>query len=360
MIIGVPKEIKTHEYRVGVTPAGVEELTADGHILLVESSAGEGSGFDDDLYRKAGAEIIERDLLYARADLVVKVKEPLPEEFSLFREESALFTFLHLAPNRELTHMLLDKKITALGYETLETDGRLPLLQPMSAIAGRMAPLVGAWYLQKFSGGSGVLPTGTVGVRPGKAVILGAGTVGYNAARVAVGLEMETVILNRGTDRLERMSELFPGRLRTLPLTTVSITDAIRDADLVIGAVYVRGGRTPILIKRTMLSHMKRGAIIVDVSIDQGGCAETSRPTTHDRPIYEVDGILHYTVANMPGAYPRTSTLALTNATLPYIRILAEHGILPALGKDAALKSALNTHRGAIAHTTLAKEYVPR
>jgi len=359
MIIGVPKEIKKHEYRVSVTPAGVAELSDSGHVILVEPSAGDGSGFSDNEYRQAGAEFIDKERLFKRADLVVKVKEPLPEEYDLLRQGSALFTYLHLAPNPGLTRILLDKKITALAYETLEKNGSLPLLQPMSTIAGSMAPLVGAYFLQKPVGGAGVLPMGMPGVRPAKVVILGAGTVGLHAARVSIGLEMNTVMLNRGIDRLERMQELFPGRITTLPLTPQAIADEIRDADMVIGAVYSLGSRTPVLIKRAMLSTMKRGAIIVDVSIDQGGCSETSRPTSHDNPVYEVDGILHYMVANMPGAYPRTSTLALTNATLPYIRKIAEQGVITAMENNPALKSALNTHQGTITHKNLAKEHLP-
>lgn len=357
MIIGVPKEVKIHEYRVGITPSGVSDLVRDGHAVLIETGAGAGSGFADDEYRFAGAEITSRTILFSRAELIVKVKEPLPDEYDLLAANSILFTYLHLAPNPELIEVLLKKNITALGYETLEKDGGLPLLHPMSAIAGRMAPIVGAFYLQKFFGGIGILPTGTAGVRPVKTVVLGAGTVGYNATRVCVGLEMETVVMNRSIERLEQLGELFPGRITTLPLTQASVAAEIGDADMIIGAVYVRGGRTPVLIKKDMLHLMKRGAIIVDVSIDQGGCAETSRPTTHDAPVYEVDGILHYTVANMPGAYPRTSTLALTNATLPYIKTLAAYGVATAFEHNDALKTALNTHGGKIIHKALAKEY---
>lgn len=357
MIIGVPQEIKKHEYRVGMTPTGVSDLTGSGHTLLIETGAGEGSGFSDDEYRRAGAEITSRNMLFDRADLIVKVKEPLPAEYALLREQSALFTYLHLAPNPELTRLLLAKKITGLAYETLEKNGFFPLLHPMSAIAGRMAPLVGSHYLQKIHAGTGVLPMGTTGVKPAKVVILGAGVVASHAARISVGLEMETVVLNRGTERLERLDELFAGRIRTLPLSPALIAGEIRDADMVIGAIYHPGGRTPILLTHHMLSHMKRGAIIVDVSIDQGGCAETSRPTTHDNPVYEVNGILHYTVANMPGAYPRTSTLALTNATLPYIKTLAAEGISGAFEKNASLKTALNTFAGDLANDTLAKEF---
>ena len=354
MIIGVPKEIKKEEYRVAVTPGGCAELVASGHVLLIEQGAGVGSGFSDDDYRESGAELVDREALFRQAELIVKVKEPLPVEFGLFREGQALFTYLHLAPNRELTEFLLAKKITALAYETLESRGTLPLLAPMSEVAGRMAPLAGAWCLQKIAGGTGLLPTGAVGVKPAKAVVLGAGVVGCNAARVAAGIGMETVVLNRGTDRLQRLDELMAGRVRTLVMTAGSIAGEIRDADLVVGAVLVPGGRPPLLVPREMLKGMKPGAVIVDVSVDQGGCVETTRPTTHDQPIYVVEGIIHYAVANMPGAYPRTSTLALTNATLPYVKTLAELGIEPAVEHDPALASAVNIKGGRIVHPVLA------
>jgi len=352
MIIGVPKEIKREEYRVGVTPVGVEEIKRDGHTVLVETGAGEGSGFSDEEYRKAGAEIAET--VFGKADLIVKVKEPLPPEYDLIREGQALFTFLHLAPNRELTGMLLAGKVTALGYETLQKDGKLPLLLPMSEIAGRMSPLVGAHYLQRVKGGKGVLPTGAAGVRPAKALILGAGVVGTNAAAVCAGLRMETVVMNRGMEALQRIDEMFMGRVKTLPLNMHTIAEEIKDADLIIGAVLVPGGRTPLLITRDTLKTMGKGSVIVDVSVDQGGCVETSRPTTHDDPVYEVDGILHYAVANMPGAYPRTSTLALTNVTLPYIRTIANKGIEKTIREDPAIQSSLNTYRGKIVHRALA------
>lgn len=354
MIIGVPREIKREEYRVGITPFGVKEVKKDGHVILVESGAGTGSGVTDEEYLRAGADIVERAELFETADLIVKVKEPLPPEYGLFRERQALFTFLHLAPNRELAEVLLEKNITALGYETLEKDGMLPLLSPMSEIAGRMAPIMGAYYLQRVHGGTGVLPTGAVGVKPAKAVILGAGIVGTNAARVCEGLGMDTIVINRGRERLQKIDEIFMGRVKTLPLTSSSISGEIADTDIVIGAMLVRGGKTPVLISKAMLRTMKRGAVIVDVSVDQGGCAATSRPTTHDDPVYEVDGIIHYTVANMPGAYPRTSTLALTNATLPYIRILANKGIEEAIREDLVMRSALNTYNGMVTNRPLA------
>lgn len=355
MVIGIPKEIKKFEYRVGITSAGAGELKREGHTVLIEAGAGEGSGFPDAEYLRAGAEIIDRTALFRRSELIVKVKEPLSPEYALLREGQALFTYLHLASNHELTELLLEKRITAIGYETLEKNGLLPLLAPMSEIAGRMAPLMGAFYLQGVYGGEGLLPTGATGVNPARVLILGAGVVGTNAARISIGIGMDTVVMNRGTARLQRLDEMFMGRLTTLSLTDEGIRKEVKDVDLVIGAVLVPGGKTPILITRDMLKSMKKGSVIIDVSIDQGGCAETSRPTTHDNPVYEVEGIIHYTVANMPGAYPRTSTMALTNATLPYIKVLAGKGIEKALEEDVVIRGAVNTHKGKIVHKALAE-----
>ena len=354
MLIAVPKEIKREEFRVALTPAGAAELTQAGHRVLVESGAGSGSGFSDDQYLQGGATVVPRNELFAQAELVVKVKEPLAEEFALLREGQTLFTYLHLAPNLELTRFLMERGITALAYETLEVNATLPLLAPMSEVAGRMAPLVAATCLQRWQGGSGILPTGAVGVGPAKALILGAGTVGSHAARVAMGIGMETLVLNQGTARLQRLDEVTGGRVRTGMLTRENIRAALKEADVVIGAVLVPGGRTPLLITREMLGEMKEGAVIVDVAVDQGGCAETTRPTTHDEPTYLVDGIVHYAVANMPGAYPRTSTLALTNATLPYVKLLADHGLDGAIGRAPALATALNVRAGRIVHPALA------
>lgn len=354
MIIGVPKEIKKEEYRVSVVPSGAAELRRDGHTILVETGAGQGSGFTDSEYLASDADIVDRKALFEKADLIVKVKEPLPAEYALLKKGQTIFTYLHLAPNRELTALLLAKEITALGYETLEKNGSLPLLSPMSEIAGKMAPLAGAYYLQRTHGGKGILPTGAIGVKPARALVLGAGIVGSNAVRVCLGLGMDTVVLNRGTERLQRLDEIFMGRIKTLPLTPGNIAEEIRHADIIIGAVLIPGGKTPILITREMLKTMTQGSVIVDVTVDQGGCVETTRPTTHDDPVYEVEGIIHYTVANMPGAYPRTSTLALTNATLPYIKTLANQGIEISIEEDPAIKSALNTFRGKIVNTALA------
>lgn len=355
MIIGVPKEIKKEEYRVAITPFGVEELKKDGHTILVETGAGEESGFSDDEYLQADADIVDRATVFRKSDLIVKVKEPLPQEYDLLREGQAIFTYLHLAPNRELTELLLKKKITGIAYETLQKDGSLPLLMPMSEIAGKMAPLMGAYYLQKIHKGNGVLVTGATGVKPAKAVILGAGVVGTNAAHVCIGLWMDTVVINKGVEKLQRLDEMFMGRVKTLPLTSHNIAEEIKDADILVGAILVPGGRTPILITREMLKTMKQGTVIVDVSVDQGGCIETSRPTTHDKPVYEVEGIIHYCVANMPGAYPRTSTLALTNATLPYVKLLANKGIEKAIKEDSEIKTALNTYKGEITNKAIAE-----
>ena len=360
MVIGVPKEIKKEEYRVGIIPSGVKELKSSGHTVLIEGGAGAGSGFSDEEYLDADADIVDREALFGNSDLIVKVKEPLPEEFSLIRTGQAIFTYLHLAPNRRLTEFLLAKGITALGYETLEKDGVLPLLSPMSEVAGRMAPLIGVYYLQMIHGGTGVLATGVAGVRPAKAVILGGGVVGGNAARVCIGLGMDTVVISKGTEKLQKLDELFMGRIHTLPITAHDVAVEIRDADMVIGAVLVPGGRTPVLISKEMLKTMKKGAVIVDVSVDQGGCVETSRPTTHDDPVYTVDGIIHYAVANMPGAYPRTSTIALTNATLPYIKTIANMGIEDSISEDPSVRSALNTYRGKIKHKIVAEAFSQR
>jgi alanine dehydrogenase len=354
MVIGVPREVKAHEYRVAVTPEGVMELKADGHRVLVEASAGTGSGFSDGEYLEAGAEVADRERLFAESDLVVKVKEPVREEFGLLPRGKAIFTFLHLAPNPGLTDLLLEKEIAAFAYETLEDGGRLALLSPMSEIAGRMSPLVASYFLQKTMGGSGLLPSGTAGVLPANMLIIGAGVVGTNAARISLAVGMRVTVLNRDVERLRLLDEMFGGRLNTLPSTMMNLGHCLRDADIVVAAVLLPGQKAPRLITRRMLSEMRSGSVIVDVSIDQGGCAETSRPTTHDDPVYEVDGIIHYAVSNMPGAYPRTSTMALTTRTLPYIRTLARLGPERAAREDPALRSALNTYGRKIIHGGLA------
>lgn len=354
MIIGVPREVKREEYRVGIIPAGVRELKNNGHSVLVEEGAGEGSGFSSQEYLSAGADVTDKKTLFDKAELIVKVKEPLPAEYDFFRKGQTIFTFLHLAPNQVLTDFLLRRGINALAYETLERNGALPLLLPMSEVAGRMAPLIAAHYLQMIHGGDGVLCTGIPGVRPAKALILGAGVVGTNASRVCAGLGMETVVISKGQDMLQRLDDLFPGRVKTLPVTLHAIEEELKDADIIIGAVLVPGAKTPVLVTRDLLKTMKKGAVIVDVSVDQGGCIETTVPTTHDNPVYKVDGILHYAVSNMPGAYPRTSTFALTNATLPYIIAIADTGIEKVLSENPVIRTALNISDGKIINEALA------
>lgn len=357
MIIGVPREIKTGEYRVSITPSGAGELKRHGHRVYVETGAGEGSGFSDSEYLSAGADISGKEMLYKSSELIVKVKEPLPAEFSLMEERQSLFTFLHLAPNKELTGVLRDKKIASFGYETLQKGDSLPLLAPMSEIAGRMAPMMGAYYLQKKYSGSGILPAGVPGVKPARSLILGAGVVGTNAARIARGLGMDTVVMDKREDRLLHIDEIFLGAVKTLPLDHYTVQEEIGSSDIIIGAVLMPGAKTPRLITREMIGTMKKGSVVVDVSVDQGGCAETSRPTTHDDPVYIVEGVIHYAVANMPGAYPRTSTLALTNATLPYIVALAGKGIETAIRQDPELRSALNTFDGEIMNEALKESF---
>ena len=354
MIIGLAREIKAQEYRVAMTPEGVGQLEQDGHRVLVEQGAGLGSGFTDEDYRQAGGMVVERHTLFAEAELLVKVKEPLPGEYDLLRSGQILFTYLHLAPNRQLTDLLLERRVTAFAYETLEKDGQKPLLTPMSEIAGRMAPLVGSFYLQRPLGGNGILPCGVVGVSPARALIIGAGAVGRGAARIAGGIGMATVVLNRGMERLRAIKQEFGETVQTRVLDDGSLTEELAAADLVIGALYATGSRTPVIVTRDMLSQMKQGAVIVDVAIDQGGCVATSRPTTHDTPVFSVGGIIHYCVANMPGAYPRTSTQALARATLPYIRQLANQGIDEAVRVSPELASALNLRDGSIIHQGLA------
>ncbi|MDA8155086.1 MAG: alanine dehydrogenase [Actinomycetota bacterium] len=354
MILGVPKEIKKDEFRVAMAPEAVRELASKGHQVLVEQGAGEGSGFPDTGYSQAGASVVNRAAVFNGADLIIKVKEPVKEEFGLFRQRQALFTFLHLAPNPELIGMLLEKNISALAYETLEAEGGLPLLAPMSEIAGRMAPLMGMFYMQRRYGGRGIFPPGVAGVKPAVCVIAGAGTAGTNAARVASELGMETLVLNKGMDRLRKLDEMFMGKVRTAAMTEGNLKGALRDADLAIFCVLVPGARTPVLVNRDLLRTMKKGAVVVDISIDQGGTLETSRPTTHEDPVYVAEGVVHYCVANMPGAYPRTSTIALSDTTLPYITMLADKGVEAAVVNSTPLRTALNIYRGRVVHPALA------
>ncbi|MBI5674593.1 MAG: alanine dehydrogenase [Nitrospirae bacterium] len=355
MIIGVPKEIKEYEYRVGITPEGVSELRKDGHRIIIESGAGEGSGFSDEDYKESGAEISDKVRLFNDSELIIKVKEPLPSEYDLLQDGQAVFTYLHLAPNPELTNVLLKKNISAFAYETLVEDGELLLLKPMSEIAGRMAPVMAAYFLQKFNGGAGVLITGTESVPPAQVLILGAGTVGMNSLKVAYGMGARVTILNRTIEKLRKIDELYKGDVKTLPSTIENIESETVKADALIGAVLIAGARAPRLVSRELVSKMKKGSVIVDVSVDQGGCIETSRPTTHAEPIYSVSGVIHYCVANMPGAYPKTATLALTGKTLKYIKLLADEGIEGSTAEGHPIRSALNTYKGRIMNKALAE-----
>jgi alanine dehydrogenase len=357
MRIGVPKEIKVHEYRVGLMPAGVRELVAGGHEVLVESGAGGGIGVEDAEFREAGAAIAATAAeVFQRADLVVKVKEPQPRECQMLRQGQVLFTYLHLAADAEQAEGLMKSGATAIAYETVTApNGSLPLLTPMSEVAGRMSIQVGAASLQKANGGFGVLLGGVPGVAPAKVVILGGGVSGTHAAEMAVGLRADVTVVDRSVNRLRELSAIFGSALRTIYSTTATIERLVRDADLVVGAVLVAGAAAPKLITRAMVKTMKPGAVLVDISIDQGGCFETSRPTTHADPTFVVDGVIHYCVANMPGAVPRTSTLALTNATLPYVHALADLGWQAALKRDPGLAAGLNVHAGEITHEVVAR-----
>lgn len=355
MLIGLPKEVKDNEFRVGMTPAAVRTLTHHGHRVRVESGAGMGSSFSDQEYHKAGAEIVEGCEAVWSAELVIKVKEPVVSEHALLRPGLLLFTFLHLASNKILTEALLNSGTTAIAYETVQSaSGQLPLLTPMSEVAGRMAPQVGATYLMKSHGGRGVLMSGVPGVSPASVVVLGGGIVGSNAARIAVGYGAQVTVLDVSHDRLKALDDLYRGQIETRFSDRHTIEEVIAAADLIIGAVLIPGARAPWLISADMLPNLRKGAVIVDVAVDQGGCVETSRPTTHSDPVYEVDGIVHYCVANMPGAVPRTSTMALSNQTVPYILKLADEGI-NALRQDPALQSGLNIHQGKITHEALAE-----
>ncbi len=358
MRIGVPREIKVHEYRVGLVPAGVRELVAAGHEVLVESGAGSGIGVDDAQYRAAGASIAAKAAdVFARADMVVKVKEPQPVECEMLRPGQVLFTYLHLAADPVQARGLIKSGATAIAYETVTApNGSLPLLTPMSEVAGRMSIQVGAASLQKANGGFGVLLGGVPGVPPAKVVILGGGVAGTHAAEIAVGMRADVTVVDRSVNRLRELSALFGSSLRTAYSTTETIERLLQEADLVIGAVLVAGAAAPKLVTRPMLKTMKPGAVLVDISIDQGGCFETSKPTTHADPTFVVDGIIHYCVANMPGAVPRTSTFALTNATLPYVRALADHGWQAALKRDPGLAAGLNVHAGQITHEVVARD----
>ncbi len=357
MIVGVPKEIKEKEFRVGIVPSGVKTLVQAGHTALIEQGAGAGSGITDAQYTAAGATIVATAAeVWGRAEMVMKVKEPLPPEYPLLRPGLILYTYLHLAPLPELTQVLLDAQVTGVAYETVQLDnGFLPLLAPMSQVAGRMAIQVGAHFLEKEAGGRGVLLAGVPGVAPGHVTILGSGTVATNAAQMAMGLGAEITILGRNLRRLAELDDLFRGRLITLASSRHTIEEELGRADLVVGAVLSPGAKAPKLISREMLGLMRPGSVIVDVAIDQGGCAETSRPTYHSDPVFTVDSIVHYCVANMPGAVPRTSTFALTNATLPYTLAMADKGIAQALREDRALLRGVNTHQGKLINREVAQ-----
>jgi len=357
MRIGVPREIKVHEYRVGLVPAGVRELTTAGHEVLIESGAGNGIGVDDEQFRAVGATIAARAAeVFESGEMIVKVKEPQPVECEMLRPGQVLFTYLHLAADPQQARGLIKSGATAIAYETVTApNGSLPLLTPMSEVAGRMSIQVGAASLQKAYGGFGVLLGGVPGVQPAKVVILGGGVSGTHAAEMAVGMRADVTVVDRSVDRLRELSSMFGSSLRTAYSTTETIERLVRDADLVIGAVLVAGAAAPKLVTRAMVKTMKPGAVLVDISIDQGGCFETSHPTTHAEPTFVVDGVIHYCVANMPGAVPRTSTLALTNATLPYVRSLADLGWQAALRRDPGLAAGLNVHAGEITHEVVAK-----
>lgn len=364
MIIGVPKEIKVREYRVGMTPAGVRSLTSRGHKVLVEKGAGEGSGIKDADYVAQGGTIVPSAADAWGADMVVKVKEPLPAEFGFFRENLVVYTYFHLAPEPELTKKLVEKKVSAVAYETIELDdGSLPLLRPMSEVAGRMAVQVGATHLEKEHGGKGVLLGGVPGTRRGRVVILGGGVVGRNAATIAIGMGAQVTVLDVRAETMAYLEDIFGGAVETLYSNPTNIEQVVTRADLVVGGVLVTGARAPKLVTKDMIAKMEPGSVVVDVAVDQGGCIETCRPTTHDNPTYVVDGVVHYCVANMPGAVAQTSTWALTNTTMSYAIKIAEQGLLAACKADRALMKGVNVHAGAVTYEGVAQahklEYVP-
>jgi alanine dehydrogenase len=353
--IGVPKEIKSDEYRVALTPAGARELVQRGHDVVVETGAGEGSAFADLAYEGAGARIAAVEEVWAVSELLLKVKEPIEPEYGRLRDGLVLFTYLHIAADEPLTRALVESGITAVAYETVETDsGGLPLLAPMSEIAGRLAAQAGAYFLEKPLGGRGLLLGGVPGVAPGRVVVIGGGMVGYNAAVIAIGLGANVTILERSLDRMRHLEEVLSGRVSLVMSSSLQIEESVQDADVVIGAVLIPGAVAPKLITRNMVAGMKEGAVLADVAIDQGGCAETSRPTTHSEPVYTVEGVTHYCVANMPGAVPITSTKALTNATLPYVEAIADYGLREAVARDRALARGVNVLDGKVTYEAVA------
>ncbi len=365
MIIGIPKEIKDKEFRVALTPGGVGHLVQAGHRVLVETKAGLGAGFGDEEYEKVGAEILPSAAeVYSRAEMIMKVKEPLPSEYQYLKEGLLLFTYLHLAACEELTKELMSRKVTSIAYETVELpDGRLPLLTPMSEVAGKMAVQIAAHYLEETHGGRGKLMGGVPGVSPADVVIIGGGVVGTNAAMVALGMGAHVTIIDKNIDRLRYLEEILHGSLTTLSSNPLNIASAVEYADVVIGAVLIKGARAPHLVTREMVERMKPGSVIVDVAVDQGGCVETIHPTSHSEPIYLVNGVIHYGVPNIPGAVPRTSTHALSNATTPYALELANKGFLRAVKENPALAKGVNVYKGAITYEAVADafgmEYTP-
>jgi alanine dehydrogenase len=353
--IGVAKEIKPDEYRVALTPAGARELVQRKHDVLIESGAGEGSAFADGAYAAAGARIASVDEVWAQSELLLKVKEPIESEYPRLHEGLVLFTYLHIAADEPLTRALVDSGIAAVAYETVETDaGALPLLAPMSEIAGRLAAQAGAYFLEKPLGGRGLLLGGVPGVAPGRVLVVGGGMVGYNAAVIALGLGANVTILERSIDRMRHLEEVLSGRVSLVMSSSLQIEESVKDADVVIGAVLIPGARAPKLVTRAMVGQMKSGSVLVDVAIDQGGCTETSHPTTHSDPVYTVDGVTHYCVANMPGAVPITATKALTNATLPYVESIADYGLAQAVTRDPTLARGVNVLDGKVTYEAVA------
>jgi len=352
LIIGVPKEIKDNEYRVGIVPGGVEELTAAGHLALVEKGAGQGSGISDAELKEAGAEIISRkEELFRRAEMILKVKEPQPSEYSLIHKGQILFCYFHFAASKELTNAILKTKAVAIAYETIRlASGEHPLLTPMSEVAGKMAIQEGAKYLERSMGGKGILLGGVAGVRPAKVVILGGGVVGSNAAKTAAGLGARVTVLDVNPGRLRHLEEFLPKNVITLVSNRRVIREEVRDTDLLIGAIYIEGAKAPRLVTEAMVKQMKPGSVIVDVAIDQGGCVETAKPTTHSNPVYTKHGVVHYCVTNIPGAVGMTSTYALTNSTLPFVLEIAKHGYKEAVKKNPAIQHGLNIDHGALVH----------
>jgi alanine dehydrogenase len=356
--IGVAKEIKPDEYRVALTPAGARELIQHGHDVTIETGAGIGSAFPDDAYQAAGAHIASVDEVWADSELLLKVKEPIEPEYGRLREGLVLFTYLHIAADEPLTRALVDSGITGVAYETVETDDRrLPLLAPMSEIAGRLAAQAGAYFLEKPQGGRGLLLSGVPGVARGSVVVIGGGMVGYNAALIALGLGANVTILERSIDRMRQLEEILGASVSLLMSSALQIEESVADADVVIGAVLIPGAVAPKLVTREMVAGMKEGSVIADVAIDQGGCVETARPTTHSDPVYTVDGVTHYCVANMPGAVPVTSTKALTNATLPYVEAIADHGLAEAVARDRALARGVNVLDGKVTYEAVAEAH---